>query len=73
MAVDLFQRLVAKAALGRIHHTLEGQIAVVEVIFNRRDSGRYPDTVCGVVGQGSSRGCQFSYTCDDIPDRVRAA
>lgn len=43
-----------------------GQIAVAEVILNRVDSARYPDTVCAVVRQGSSRGpgCQFSYNCD---------
>ena len=27
----------------------EGQVAVAEVIMNRVDSPRYPDTVCGVV------------------------
>jgi spore germination cell wall hydrolase CwlJ-like protein len=30
---------------------LEGQYAVAEVTMNRRASGRYPDTVCGVVYQ----------------------
>ena len=43
-----------------------GQIAVAEVILNRVDSGRFPDTVCDVVRQGmnSGKGCQFSYLCD---------
>lgn len=43
-----------------------GQIAVAEVILNRVDSARFPDTVCGVVRQGakSGKGCQFSYYCD---------
>ncbi|MBK0400619.1 cell wall hydrolase [Limibaculum sp. M0105] len=44
-----------------------GQIAVAEVILNRVDSARYPDSVCGVIRQGTSRagkGCQFSYNCD---------
>lgn len=52
---------------------LMGQIAVAEVILNRRDSRRYPDTVCGVVRQGTGRlhMCQFSYYCDGLPDTIR--
>lgn len=44
----------------------QGQVAVAEVILNRVDSPRYPDTVCGVVQQGAKRrnACQFSYNCD---------
>jgi spore germination cell wall hydrolase CwlJ-like protein len=43
-----------------------GQIAVAEVIMNRVRSGYYPNSVCGVVYQGSHRstGCQFTFTCD---------
>lgn len=43
-----------------------GQMAVAEVILNRADSARFPDSVCGVISQGSSRrnACQFSYNCD---------
>ncbi|KAB7616372.1 cell wall hydrolase [Amylibacter sp. SFDW26] len=48
--------------------TLQGQFAVAEVILNRRDSKRFPSSVCGVIGQGSTTGkkyaCQFSYKCD---------
>lgn len=40
-----------------------GQRAVAEVILNRVDSRRFPGTVCGVVTQSSSKGCQFSYQC----------
>jgi N-acetylmuramoyl-L-alanine amidase len=36
---------------------LEGQIAVANVVMNRVRSGKFPDTVCGVVKQ---RG-QFSW------------
>ncbi len=52
---------------------LEGQIAVAEVILNRRDSGRYPETVCGVVRQGTGEKwmCQFSYFCDGLSDEPR--
>lgn len=47
-----------------------GQIAVAEVILNRVDSRAYPDSVCGVIGQGanSGRACQFSYKCDGKSD-----
>ena len=48
--------------------SLKGQFAVAEVILNRRDSGRYPATVCGVVNQGGKGGCQFSYNCDGARD-----
>jgi len=43
-----------------------GQYAVAEVILNRVDHAGYPDTVCGVVNQGTGRrhACQFAYTCD---------
>lgn len=51
--------------------TLRGQFAVAEVILNRRDSGLYPRSVCGVVGQRGGGGCQFSYVCDGHPDKMR--
>jgi len=43
-----------------------GQRAVAQVVLNRVAHSAYPDTVCGVVFQGSERrtGCQFSFTCD---------
>lgn len=46
--------------------TQQGQIAVAEVIMNRTRSRAYPNTLCGVVYQGSHRstGCQFTFTCD---------
>ncbi|SDE46401.1 cell wall hydrolase [Limimaricola pyoseonensis] len=51
---------------------LKGQFAVAEVILNRVDSPDYPDSVCGVVRQGTGRkyACQFSYYCDGLPDTV---
>jgi hypothetical protein len=54
---------------------LRGQIAVAEVVLNRRDSGRYPDTVCGVVHQGTGQldRCQFSYTCDGEAESIADA
>jgi len=43
-----------------------GQRAVAEAVLNRVKSKHYPNTICGVVFQGSERrsGCQFSFTCD---------
>ena len=52
----------------------EGQRAVAQVILNRVAHPSYPDTVCGVVFQGSERstGCQFSFTCDGSMARAPA-
>ena len=35
--------------------TVEGLVGVAEVILNRVDHVRYPDSVCGVVNQGTGR------------------
>ena len=50
----------------------DGQKAVAEVIQNRVRSKHYPNSICGVVFQGSQRntGCQFSFTCDGSMDRA---
>lgn len=52
--------------------SVKGQIAVAEVILNRVTSSRFPDSVCGVIRQGTGRkyACQFTYTCDGHPERV---
>ena len=52
--------------------TVEGMFAVAEVILNRVDRGDYPDSVCGVVNQGTGRlyGCQFTYTCDGLAENI---
>ena len=46
--------------------TDDGQRAVAQVVLNRVRDRAFPDSVCGVVYQGSTRrtGCQFSFTCD---------
>lgn len=46
--------------------TVKGQFAVAEVILNRVKSTRFPDTLCGVIRQGTGKKyqCQFTYTCD---------
>ncbi len=45
---------------------LDGQRAVAQVVLNRVRHPAYPNSVCGVVFQGSERrtGCQFTFTCD---------
>ncbi|MBD3730201.1 MAG: cell wall hydrolase [Sphingomonadales bacterium] len=55
--------------------SLEGQRAVAQVVLNRVAHPSYPDSVCGVVFQGSERvtGCQFSFTCDGSLSRKPSA
>ncbi len=50
----------------------EGQRAVAQVVLNRMRHPAFPNSVCGVVFQGSERatGCQFTFTCDG--SRARA-
>ncbi|MGH1367516.1 MAG: cell wall hydrolase [Maritimibacter sp.] len=52
--------------------TAQGLFAVAEVILNRVDSRRYPNSVCGVIHQGTGEKyrCQFTFTCDGIPEHV---
>lgn len=58
-----------------------GQVAVAQVVMNRVDDLRYPDTVCEVVEQGPTYSwkpdfpvrhrCQFSWYCDGKSDKPR--
>lgn len=50
----------------------DGQRAVAQVVLNRVRHPAFPNSVCGVVFQGSQRstGCQFSFTCDGSRARV---
>ena len=44
---------------------VSGQRAVAQVVLNRVRHPAYPNSVCGVVYEGSSKPvCQFSFTCD---------
>jgi len=47
--------------------SFEGKMAVAQVTINRTNSGKYPNTICGVVYQKDTfKGktvCQFSWTC----------
>ena len=54
-----------------------GQIAVAQVVINRVNDDRYPDSVCDVVTQGVRHSgsdvpvkhkCQFSWFCDGLKD-----
>ncbi len=49
-----------------------GQRAVAQVIINRMRHPTYPNSICGVIYQGSERrtGCQFSYSCDGSMARI---
>ncbi len=56
-----------------------GKMAVAQVVMNRMDDERFPDTVCGVVYQGKHTAsghpkrnqCQFSWYCDGLPDNPK--
>ncbi len=52
-----------------------GQQAVAQVVLNRVMHPSYPNTVCGVVYQGSERatGCQFTFSCDGAMARAPSA
>jgi spore germination cell wall hydrolase CwlJ-like protein len=43
-----------------------GETAVAHVVVNRAQSRKFPNSVCGVVGDG----CQFSYRCDGRSDTL---
>lgn len=50
-----------------------GQYAVAEVIMNRVEDPRFPDSVCGVVTQDLGPkpwDCQFSFWCDGKPEVI---
>lgn len=53
----------------------DGQRAVAQVVLNRVRHPAFPNSVCGVVYQGSGRatGCQFSFTCDGALARSPSA
>ncbi|MFC3442333.1 cell wall hydrolase [Sphingobium rhizovicinum] len=54
----------------------DGQRAVAQVVLNRVRSPLWPNTVCGVVYQGSERTdfhCQFTFSCDGSMARMPAA
>ena len=64
------------------NQSMVGQIATAQVVMNRVEDSRYPNTVCEVVKQGPTRTswkdpskripvkhrCQFSWYCDGKSD-----
>jgi len=66
-AIEWLARTVWGEARGE---GVEGMRAVAHVIMNRVNDSRFPDTVCGVIGEGQAEGkCQFSYRCGkDVTD-----
>ena len=54
---------------------VDGGRAVAQVVLNRMRHPGYPNSVCGVVYQGSERttGCQFTFTCDGALGRTPVA
>jgi len=67
------------------NQSMIGQIATAQVVMNRVEDSRYPNTVCEVVKQGPTRTswkdpskripvkhrCQFSWYCDGKSDVPR--
>ena len=59
--------------------SLADQAAVADVVLNRVDDARYPDSICEVVQQGEKHAngqmkrhrCQFSWYCDGKSDYPR--
>lgn len=57
--------------------SLADQAGVADVVLNRVEDSRYPDTVCDVVQQGEQHAngqmkrhrCQFSWYCDGKADK----
>ncbi len=48
-----------------------GMRAVGEVVLNRSDDSRFPNSACGVLNQYYNGTCQFSFICDGVADRYR--
>jgi len=53
----------------------DGQRGVAQVVLNRVRHPAFPNSVCGVVYEGSTRttGCQFTFTCDGSMARAPVA
>ena len=64
---------LAMAAWYEAGDSNEDQRSVMQVVLNRVAHPSFPNSVCGVVFQGSqlSTGCQFTFTCDGSIQRRR--
>lgn len=48
-----------------------GMKMVADVVMNRVESRKFPNTICGVMKQPSKRGCMFSFWCEPYNDVIR--
>ncbi len=65
--------LVAAVYFEARSEPLEGQYAVAEVVMNRVESSRYPNSICGVISQDLGplpMDCQFTFMCDGKPETM---
>jgi spore germination cell wall hydrolase CwlJ-like protein len=68
-AITCLARSIYWEAKGVTDADMEG---VAGVVMNRLGHEGFPDTVCGVVKQGSEKhACQFSWWCDGRADQVK--
>lgn len=68
-AITCLARSIYWEAKGKNSADME---AVANVVMNRLGHEGFPDTVCGVVKQGSeTKSCQFSWWCDGKSDSVQ--
>lgn len=68
-AITCLARSIYWEAKGEATASME---AVASVVLNRLADGGFPETVCGVVKQGSEQGsCQFSWWCDGRSDTAQ--
>ena len=44
--------------------TVQGQVAVAQVVLNRQKSPAFPQGICAVVYQKKGNRCQFSWACN---------
>ncbi|MEB0045540.1 MULTISPECIES: cell wall hydrolase [unclassified Pseudomonas] len=70
-AITCLARSIYWEAKGKDTADMEG---VANVVMNRLGHEGFPDTVCGIVKQGSEKhACQFSWWCDGRSDDVQEA
>ena len=77
MLVDALMCLALNVYFEARNQSLEGQLAVAQVVVNRTIDNRYPDTLCEVVydartyssGFPKRHQCQFSWYCDGKSDK----
>lgn len=60
--IDCLARNIYREAGGE---SIKGKYAVAHVVMNRAKSSKFKNTPCDVIYQRSSKGCQFSWVCDN--------